>query len=401
MRVLLADQLDQSAVAALEAGGATVVSAPERSAEDLPEHIAGFDVLVVRSTKVTAATLEAADRLSLVVRAGAGVENIDTAAASALGIHVSNVPGRNAIAVAELTMGLLLAVDRRLADGAADLRAGRWRKKEYSEADGLFGKTLGIVGLGDIGLAVAERAKAFGLAVVGLRRARLADSEQRVRSIGVRLVDTLEELFDASDVVSVHVPGGDETRGLIGAALLDRLLPHGILLNTARGDVVDGEALLTALDRGLRAGLDVYPDEPKAGVADFTSPLAAHPNVVGSHHIGASTEQAQRAVAAGVVEVVLALRDGRPRHGVNLETGPLGTAVLRIRHYDRVGVLAAVFEVLRRRELNVEHMENRVFRGRLAAVATIHVAGPVGDDVVEELRVIDHVLGVDIAPAAR
>lgn len=398
MRVLLADQLDPSAVDALVGAGCAVIVAPERTADDLPEHIAGTDVLVVRSTKVSAATLERADRLSLVVRAGAGVENIDLDAASALAIHVSNVPGRNAIAVAELTMGLLLAVDRRIPDGVADLRAGQWRKAEYSTADGLFGKTLGIVGLGDIGTAVAERAKAFGLRVIGLRRARDAATETRVRGIGIRLVDSLEELFASSDIVSLHVPGGPATAGLVDAALLDLLEPGAILLNTARGDVVDGAALAAALDNGLRAGLDVYPDEPKTGAAEFVSPLATHPNVVGSHHIGASTEQAQRAIAAGVVDVILAMRDGEALHCVNLETGPLGTGILQVRHYDRVGVLATIFDVLRRGELNVEHMENRVFTGRVTAVATIHVAGDsvAAETLVDELRALPDVLGVEL-----
>jgi D-3-phosphoglycerate dehydrogenase / 2-oxoglutarate reductase len=396
VRVLLADALDPSAVAALEAAGCEVVAEPERTAEDLADHIAGYDVLVVRSTKVTAATLERADRLSLVVRAGAGVENIDLDAASSLGIHVSNVPGRNAIAVAELTLGLLLAIDRRIPDGVADLRGGHWRKLDYSIADGLFGKTLGIVGLGDIGLAVAERAKAFGLTVLGLRRVRRGEAEARVRSVGVRLVDTLEELFGASDIVSLHIPGGAETQGLIGADLLGRLRPGAILLNTARGDVVDPAALLAALDGGLRAGLDVYPDEPKSGNAEFASAIASHPNVVGTHHIGASTEQAQRAIAAGVVEVILAMREGSPLHCVNLETGPLGHGILQVRHLDRVGVLAAVLDILRRGEINVEHMENRVFRGRTAAVATIHVAGDVGGQLLADVRALPDVLGAEL-----
>jgi D-3-phosphoglycerate dehydrogenase len=335
------------------------------------------------------------------VRAGAGVENIDMAAASGRAIHVCNVPGRNAVAVAELTLGLLLAVDRRIPDGVADLRAGRWRKSEYAKADGLLGKSLGIVGLGDIGLAVAERARAFGLSLVGLRRpGRAPETEGRVRSLGIRLTDSLDDLFAHADIVSVHVPGGPDTAGLVGSSLLDRLLPGGILLNTARGDVVDGPALLAALDAGLRAGLDVYPDEPRTGETDFASALAAHPNVVGTHHIGASTEQAQRAIAAGVVDVVKAFRHGRVAHCVNLETRPLGTCALMVRHHDRVGVLAAVLGVLREAGHNVEQMENRVFAGSATAVASLQLVGEPSAATVDALSALAHVLGVAVVPAS-
>src|SRR5918992_2009813 len=171
MRVLFADAIDPSTVEALEEQGHECTRRPDLSSDDLPGEIAGFEVLVVRSTKVTAAAIDAADALELIVRAGAGTNTIDVEAASQVGMYVTNVPGRNAIAVAELTMGLLLAIDRRIADNVADLRTGSWNKTAYSKADGLFGRRLGIVGLGDIGLAVAERAAAFGLEVRGLRKA--------------------------------------------------------------------------------------------------------------------------------------------------------------------------------------------------------------------------------------
>jgi D-3-phosphoglycerate dehydrogenase / 2-oxoglutarate reductase len=165
MHLLFADRLPEQTIADLEARGHVCVMEPDLTADDLPARIAGFDGLVVRSTKVRRAVFDAADRLALVIRAGAGTNTIDTDAAATTGVFVSNVPGRNAAAVAELTIGLLLAIDRRIADNVADLRNGHWDKKHYSKAGGLLGSTMGIIGLGSIGLAVAERAVAFGIEV--------------------------------------------------------------------------------------------------------------------------------------------------------------------------------------------------------------------------------------------
>ena len=212
MKILIADKLDSSAKLSLEDIGHEVQENYAVTSEDLEQHIQGVEVLVVRSTRVTDDVLRAADRLSLIVRAGAGVDNIDVVAASDLGIYVCNVPGRNAAAVAELTFALLLAIDRHVVEGASDLRKGTWNKKEYSIADGLMGKTIGIIGLGGVGLSVAERAKAFGLRVIGLRKSgRSPETEQRIRQIGIRLTDTVEELVANSDIISVHVPFNEKT----------------------------------------------------------------------------------------------------------------------------------------------------------------------------------------------
>ena len=398
MRILLADALDDQATAALRAAGHEVTVQPELTAEDLPSRLAGHDALVVRSTKVRAEALQATDELALVVRAGAGTENIDVATASSQGVHVCNVPGRNAVAVAELTIGLLLAVDRHIAAATADLRDGVWNKKKYSQADGLMGRTIGIVGLGSIGLAVAERAKAFGLTVVGLRRpGRSAQTEGRVRSIGIRLVDDLHELVSTSDIVSLHVPGGADTHQLLDAETIAALPDGAIVLNTSRGDCVDEAALIEAMDsRGLRAGIDVFADEPASGDAEVSSPLAQHPSVVGTHHIGASTRQAQTAIADGVVETVQAFAGGEPVNCINLAPRGTGSCTLTIRHYDRVGVLAAVFGILRGAGLNVQHMENRVFQGGTAAVASIDVSAPASPAIIAELVALPDVLGVGV-----
>ena len=384
MRILCADALPDHLLQPLRDEGHEVEVDPGLDADSLPERLADdtIEVLVVRSTRVTDAAFAATDSLGLVVRAGAGTDNIDKEAASNRGIYVSNVPGQNAIAVAELAMGLLLAIDRHIAVGTADLRAGTWNKKSYSRADGILGKTLAIVGLGEIGFALAERAVAFGMSVTALRKGdRSADAMSRIRALGIRLVDDDDTLLGTADVVSLHVPRADNTVGLVDREFLAKMRDGAILINTARGDLIDADALIDAMDnRGFRAGLDVWPDEPAAGTGSWTSPLSTHPNVVGSHHIGASTQQAQTAIAAGTVAVIEAYLRGRVLNCVNLIEEPLGEFVLTVRHLDKVGVLAKIFETLRAAHVNVQQMENQVFTGSVAAVASINLdsAPPTG-----------------------
>lgn len=398
MRILFADKLSDQTLHDLEARGHVCAMEPGLGADDLSGRIAGYDVLVVRSTKVRREVFEAADRLSLVIRAGAGTNTIDTDAAAERAVFVCNVPGRNAAAVAELTMGLLLAVDRRIADNVVDLREGRWDKKTYGKAEGLLGSTMGILGLGSIGFLVAERASAFGIRVQSVaKEGRPATAVARAEELGITMCDTIEELVASSDIVSLHVPASPDTRHLVDQAFLERMRKGAILLNTSRGDVVDEAALLKALDEGrVRAGLDVYDDEPGSGQAAWDSPLAKHPGVVATHHIGASTSQAQRAIAQGVTEIVDAFVAGETRHCVNLDPDRLGSIALTVRHLDRVGVLAQVLDQLSKAHLNVQHMVNRVFRGGDAAVAFIDVEGEASPDLLDALRATPHVLGVSV-----
>jgi D-3-phosphoglycerate dehydrogenase / 2-oxoglutarate reductase len=398
VRILVADKLPEQTIHDLQAHGHECTMEPGLPADDLAGRIRGYDVLVVRSTKVRRVVFEAADRLVLVVRAGAGTNTIDTDAAAERGVFVSNVPGRNAAAVAELTMGLLLAVDRRIADNVADLRAGRWDKQTYGKAEGLMGSTMGIVGLGSIGFLVAERAAAFGIRVQSVaKKERSAAAAVRAEEIGITMCDSLEALAASSDIVSLHVPASPDTKHLVDRAFLARMKKGAILLNTSRGDVVDEDALLTALDEGrVRAGLDVFDEEPGSGQAEWDSALAKHPGVVATHHIGASTSQAQRAIAQGVTEIVDAFTTGEARHCVNLDPDRLGSIALTVRHLDRVGVLAQVLDQLSKAHLNVQHMVNRVFRGGEAAVAFIDVEGQASPELLDALRAIPHVLGVSV-----
>lgn len=327
MRILVADKLPEHFSRSMDAAGHESVTSADLTDATLPGAVSGFDVLVVRSTKVTAETLAAGDALRLVVRAGSGTNTIDLDEATRRGVLVANVPGRNALAVAELTMGLLLAVDRAIPDSTSELRAGRWDKKRFSAAGrGLHGRPLGIVGLGTIGLAVAERAAAFGMPLLAQAKgSRSPEATRRIEELGIELVPDLVTLASRVDVLTVHVPLSAGTREIIGGDVLDALQP-GILLNTSRAEVVDAEALLERLDGGqLSAGLDVFPDEPSSGTATWHSPLAAHPRVVATPHIGASTAQAQDAVVAGVVEIITAFGEGDHLNVVNAPA-PAGAA---------------------------------------------------------------------------
>lgn len=397
MNILIADSLDDTAVDQLRAAGNEVVLAPELTAETIPDHIGDAEVLVVRSTAVTAAAIDAGKKLALIVRAGAGTNSIDTAHAAANAVLVSNVPGRNAIAVAELAFGLLLAIDRHIADATAELRAGTWNKSAHSRAEGLYESTMGIIGLGDIGLAMAERAVGFGMRVIAEKKDRPKGVRKRCKQIGIELVDDRSTLLAESDVVSLHVPGNADTRHLIDADFLATMRDGAVLINTSRGDTMDAEALIVAMDdRGIRCGLDVYPDEPAGDAGDFDSDLARHPNVVGTHHIGASTRQAQRSIAEGTVEVIDAYRRGQVENCVNLETAPNRIGTLTVRHHDRVGVLASVLEMLREADVNVSTMQNRIFAGSRAAVATIDISAPVGDDLFANIEAHPDVIAVAV-----
>ena len=399
MKILFADALPEFHIDILRQRGDECVVEPDISAEDLPNALEGIDVLVVRSTKVTAEAIASSDQLSLIVRSGAGTNTIDCQAAADAGIYVCNVPGTNSVAVAELTLGLLLAIDRHIADCVVDLRNGQWNKKKYSEADGLLGKTLGIIGVGEIGLAVAERARSFGMSVIAVRNPnRRVDIESRIRSVGIRLVDDQETLLSESDVVSIHVPGGENTEGLVDANFLNQMKDGSVLLNTSRGEVVDEKALLNALEtKNMRAGLDVFCDEPKAGTSQFNSSLASHPRVVGSHHIGASTKQAQDATSNGTIEVIEGYRNGEVINCVNMATSRIGTASITVRHFDQVGVLAEVFRVLRNAKINVQTVKNNVFLGANSAVAVLDVSGELTPEICEELRGLEHVIQIQVA----
>jgi D-3-phosphoglycerate dehydrogenase / 2-oxoglutarate reductase len=390
MKVLIADKFEKSGIEGLKAAGCEVVYQPDLKDEALTAAIRDTtaDVLVVRSTSVTAPMLEAG-ALSLVVRAGAGYNTIDVATASKRGIYVSNCPGKNAIAVAELAFALLLALDRRIPDNVAELRAGTWNKKEYSKARGLFGRTLGLLGYGNIGQEVAKRAHAFGMPIVVWSR-RFATGRDNVADepIPMTLAASPEDVADRADVLSVHLALNADTKGLVNAAVLGRLKPGSYFVNTARSEVIDHAALEQAIrERGIRVGLDVYANEPKDASGAFADAIASLPNVYGTHHIGASTDQAQEAIAAETVRIVACYKDtGKVPNVVNLAKQTPATHMLVVRHHDRPGVLAHVFDRLRTANLNVQETENVIFEGAHAAVARINLDGAPPDAVLKQIQ---------------
>ena len=374
MRVLVADKFEETGLEGLRSLGCEVYYEPKLEGEALGWRLrdTAAEVLVVRSTKVTAAEMDQARNLSLVVRAGAGVNTIDLPAASARAISVSNCPGKNAVAVAELAWGLILALDRRIAEQTADLKAGLWNKAEYGRARGLAGRTLGIAGFGAIGREVAARGRAFDMEVVAWSPSL---SAERAAEAGVVRVASLRELASRSDVVSVHLALTKETRGVLGGAFFDAMRPGALFVNTSRGETVNAAALKEAIaTKGIRAGLDVFEREPSGGTGAFEDELGRLPGVVGTHHVGASTEQAQNAIAAEVVRIVAAFKaSGEVPNAVNLCGRSPARWLLTVRHRDRVGVLAHVFGALREAGINVQQTENVVFDGAEAASARIQL----------------------------
>ncbi|MDO5297297.1 MAG: 3-phosphoglycerate dehydrogenase [bacterium] len=293
MKILLADKISPVAIEAFEAiPGAEVVSNPSLTADDLPHNLNDVEILVVRSTKVTKDAIEAAPKLGLIIRAGSGYNTIDVACATEHNVRVANCPGKNSVAVAELAMGLLLSIERRIPDCVAQLRAGKWNKKEFGKADGLKGKTVGLVGTGNIGSELIKRLRGFEVDICAYD---ICLTEEKAAEMGIKRCENLMDVAKSADIISIHVPSCESTRGMINAEFIAAMKPQAILLNTSRADIVDNDALLAALDsKGLRCGLDVFPNEPGTATADFDCALAKHPNCYGSHHIGASTAQAER-----------------------------------------------------------------------------------------------------------
>lgn len=398
-RILIADSFQPEGLDALEAMGCATTFEPGCTADALPALLADVepDVLVVRSTKVNAEALRASPRLALVLRAGAGYDTIDIATASARGISVANCPGMNAIAVAELTWGLILSADRRIPDQTIELRNGNWNKKEYGKARGLHGRTIGVLGLGRIGLAVIDRAHAFGMKVAVWSRSL---TQETAEAIGVQRCESPLDLASMSDVVSVHLAATPETTGLIDAAFLEAMRPGAILVNTSRGTLVDEAALESAImDKQLRVGLDVYANEPAAGDKAFTNSIAGAPGLCGTHHVAASTDQAQDAIANEAVRIIDCYqRSGEVMHCVNRASRTAAAMQLAVRHLNRPGVLSHVFERIGQSGINVEEMENVIFDGGEAACARIQLSKPMDTEGIDAILDFDAVLSVTQTP---
>jgi len=404
MRLLIADKLHPRAIEELRTLPVEVIYDPEVTKESLEAKIGGVGILIVRSTEVTAEAIDKARQLHLIVRAGAEFSTIDVRAASRRGIYVANCPGKNAAAVAELVFGLLLGIDRRIPDAVASLRAGKWERGKFGGAEGLHGKTLGIAGFGAVGREVANRARAFGLHPVawsrGLTAAKAADH-------GVGHASSLEVLASRSDILSLHLPITDRTRGIVGAKVLASLPARAILLNTARADLIDYDALRAAVSKQkLRVGLDVFPDEPKGHTSrEFPSDLLGPTTtpgagfVYGTPHIAASTDQAQLAIAIETVRVIRSfLLEANVPNVVNVTSSSTARFQVVIRMVDKVGTLANVLNVIKRHGINVEEVANTIFEGGGASCAKLRVVSRLGEACLAEIHAFEEVLHVDMVP---
>jgi D-3-phosphoglycerate dehydrogenase / 2-oxoglutarate reductase len=384
MRVLIADKFEQSGLDGLKAAGCEIHFQPGLKDEALAKAVAELrpDVLVVRSTTVAESAL-IPGALKLVVRAGAGYNTIDVATASRRGIYVSNCPGKNSVAVAELAFGLILSLDRRIPDNVASLRAGNWDKAGFSKARGLFGRTLGLIGTGQIGREMIPRARAFGLKVIAWSRSLTPDA---AAALGIEHKTSPLEVASAADIVSVHLALNAQTKGSIGADFFAAMQPGAYFVNTARAEVIDQEALSRAIqEKGIRAALDVFAKEPAGGTGEFTSPIAKE--VYGTHHIGASTDQAQEAIAAETVRIIKTFQEtGKVPNVVNLAKSTPATCTLIVRHVDRPGVLASVLDLISGARINVQEMENIVFEGAEAAVARINLENEPPETLLAHIR---------------
>jgi D-3-phosphoglycerate dehydrogenase len=400
MRLLIADKLHPRAIEELRSLPLEVVYEPEVTGESLEKYMQGVGVLIVRSTPVTAAAIENAKQLNLIVRAGASFETIDVRAASKRGIYVANIPGKNASAVAELVLGLIVCLDRRIPDAVGSLRAGKWERKEYSKAEGLSGKTLGIAGMGAIGRDVAHRARAFGLNVAAWSRSLTA---ARAAELGVIQATSLEDLAQKSQIVTLHLALVERTKHIVNRRVLGLLPERAILINTARADLVDQEALLEAVEkRGFRVGLDVYQEEPRGSRTFEGGNLlrSSYPTgglVYGTPHIAAATDQAQLAIATETVRVIRSfLIEGTVQNVVNVSSSSAARFQLVIRMVDKVGTFANVLFVLKRHGINIEEVSNTVFEGGLAACAKLRLLSRPTEACLAEIKAFDEVLHVDL-----
>jgi D-3-phosphoglycerate dehydrogenase len=398
MKVLVADKFEKSGIEGLKQLGMEVISEPDLNDDALANGIkeTGAEVLIVRSTKVTAPMTEAGN-LGLIVRAGAGYNTIDVEAASKRGIYVSNCPGKNGIAVAELAFGLMLACDRHIPDNVSTLRQGKWNKKEFSKARGLFGRTLGLVGFGNIGQEMVKRAKAFGMHVVVCSRWM---TPELAAEIGVAHASNVDSLAEVSDFVSVHVALTPATKGLIGKSFFERLRPGSVFVNTSRGEVVNQAAMEAMIkEKKIMVGLDVFEGEPSGGEGEYDGTLKDNPFVYCTHHIGASTDQAQEAVAAETVRIVKEFANsGIAPNTVNVSKGEAATHLLIVRYADKVGALTNVFDVLKEQGVGVQEMENIVLAGAQAAIAQIATSGAASPKIVDAVKGLSDVFDAHTIP---
>ncbi len=381
-KVLVADKLPEKYIDDLRAMDLEVIFDPGLGENDLPEAAKDVDILVVRSTKVNEATINGSDRINLIIRAGAGYNNIDVATANKRGVYVANCPGKNAIAVAELAIGLMISLDRRIPDNVINFKDGIWNKAGFSKANGLYGKSIAIIGMGNIGKEVAKRASALGMKVYGKTH------KSKVEDIDFIEISDIKEVLPIVDVVSLHLPLNSETKNLFDKDMFNLMKDGALFINTSRPGIVDEDALIDAVKtKGIRAGLDVFSDEPEYKKGEVKSKLQDVEGIYVTHHIGASTQQAQDAVAEEVLNIIRNfISTGKINNWVNRSKIVENKYQLVVKHFDKPGVLASILDVLRQDNINVEEVENVIFDGGYVASCTMALEKHVTDELLQEIK---------------
>jgi D-3-phosphoglycerate dehydrogenase len=389
VKILIADKFPDKYVEEFKSMDLDVNYSPKLGENDLPEAAKDTDILIVRSTIVNAETIKSANNLNLIIRAGAGVNNIDISTANEQGIYVANCPGKNSVAVAELAMGLMISLDRSIPDNVIDFRSGKWNKAKYSKAEGIKGKTLGIIGVGSIGKEVANRAISFGMNVYG-------KDISRIEGVAVKDFTEMDQLLPLCDIVSIHLPATPETKSLFDKKMFSYLKPGTLLINTSRQDVIDEGAMLEAIEeKNIRVALDVFKDEPEVKTGGVSSALGDNPNIYITHHIGASTAQAQNAVAEETVNIVKHyLHSGIIDHWVNRAKASDAKYQLVVKHFDKPGVLATILDIIRKGHINIEEIENIIFEGGVAASCTMKLIKPATSEMLKQMSDNENVLSV-------
>ena len=389
LKVLIADKFPEKYIQELKDLDLEVIYEPKLGEKDLPKAAEDVDILVVRSTVVNEETINNSKKLNLIIRAGSGVNNIAISAANKKGIYVANCPGMNAVAVAELTMGLIIALDRFIPDNVVDFRNGIWNKDKYSKGKGLKGKTLGIIGVGNIGKEVAKRALAFEMNVYG-------KDISRIEGVQIKDFSEMDQLLPLCDIVTIHLPATPQTKGLFNKKMFSYMKDGAYLINTSRQDIIIEEDLLEAIkEKNLRVALDVFKGEPEGKSGEVSSPLQNNPNIYVTHHIGASTEQAQDAVAEETVRIIKHyVHSGVIDHWVNRAKITDAKYQLVVKHYDKPGVLASVLDVIRQGNINIEEIENIIFEGGIAACCTMKLRLPATADMLKQISENPNVISV-------
>lgn len=394
---MLADPVDPLPLEELRVLGVEIIQKPGISGAALVEALAGVGILVVRSAEVTREAIANARELNLIVRAGTGSGNVDIEAASERGIYVAHCPGRNAASVAELVFGFMLHLDRRIGEATEELRKGTFDQDKFSAEEGLYGRRIGIAGLGATGREVLSRARAFGLKPLVFSRSLTAAKAQRME---IGHAPSLERLAAQSDIFTVHLPDTPATRGAISRSVIAALPDGAIFINTASASLVDEAALAElAPKKHLRVGVDVFDVDPRGDQKKIASPLLALPHLAATPHIGARTQKAQRAIAEDVARIVRSfLTEENVPSVLNVCAASPARYVIVLRQLDKVGALANTLNVFKRHGINIEEISNTVFEGARATCTKLRVSGRPSDACLKEVAAFEEVLHVDVVP---